>query len=29
LIDISALPEIGTSVDTYNKEHGIEIPSFE
>lgn len=29
LIDISALPEIGISVDSYNKEHGIEVPSFE
>ena len=31
LIDISALPEIGTSVDTYNKEHGLNnlIPEME
>lgn len=29
LIDISALPKISTSVDTYNQEHGIEISSFE
>lgn len=29
LIDISALPEIGTSVDTYNRENGIEVPSCE
>lgn len=25
LVDISALPEIGTSVDTYNKTNGIEV----
>lgn len=29
LIDCSALPEIGTSVDTYNANNGISIPSFE
>jgi len=29
LLDISALPDIGTSVDSYNQKHGIEIPSFE
>lgn len=26
LIDISAYKEIGTSVDSYNKSHGIEVP---
>lgn len=26
LIDISALPEIGTSVDSYNKEHNLDVP---
>lgn len=29
LVDISALPEIGTSVDTYNRENGIEVPACE
>jgi len=29
LIDISALPEIGTSVDDYNEKNGIDIPSFD
>ena len=29
LLDISALPEIGTSVDTYNEKHWIKIPDFE
>ena len=27
LVDISAFPEIGTSVDAYNKQKGIEVPS--
>ena len=26
LTDISAIPEIGVSVDSYNKNHGIEVP---
>lgn len=26
LIDISAIPEIGTSVDNYNKKHSIKVP---
>ena len=29
LVDISALPEINTSVDTYNREHNIEVPACE
>lgn len=29
LIDIAAFPQIGDSVDTYNKENGIEIPTFD
>lgn len=29
LVDCSAIPEIGTSVDTYNANNGISIPSFE
>ena len=29
LVDCSALPEINTSVDTYNQKNGIEIPSFD
>jgi len=29
LIDPSAIPEIGTSVDTYNKENGIEVSETE
>ena len=28
LVDCSAIPEINTSVDTYNANHGIEVPSF-
>lgn len=28
LVDCSAIPSIGTSVDTYNANHGIEVPSF-
>ena len=28
LVDIAAIPEINTSVDSYNAEHGIELPSF-
>lgn len=29
MVDCSAIPAIGTSVDTYNNQHGIEIPSFD
>ena len=29
LVDISAIPEIGTSVDSYNKKNEIEVPTFE
>ena len=29
LVDIAAIPEINTSVDSYNAEHGIEVPSFD
>ena len=29
LVDISALPEIGTSVDSYNTAHNIEVPTCE
>jgi hypothetical protein len=29
LIDIAALPEIGTSVDSYNKEHNVSISAEE
>lgn len=28
LVDIAAIPAIGTSVDTYNANNGIEVPSF-
>lgn len=28
LVDIAALPEISTSVDSYNKKSGIEVPDF-
>ena len=28
LIDISAFPEISGSADTYNKDHGIQVPEF-
>ena len=29
LVDISAIPEINTSVDSYNKNLGIEVPEME
>lgn len=29
LIDISAYPQVGDSVDNYNVEHGITVPSFD
>ena len=29
LVDIAAIPEINTSVDSYNAEHGIERPAFD
>lgn len=29
LTDCSAIPAIGTSVDTYNTQHGIEVPTFD
>lgn len=29
LVDCSAIPTINTSVDTYNTQHGIEVPSFD
>ena len=29
LVDISAIPEIGTSVDYYNKKHEIEVPVYD
>jgi len=28
LVDIAAIPEINTSVDSYNTKHGIELPTF-
>ena len=28
LVDCSAIPSIGTSVDIYNQEHGLSVPSF-
>lgn len=29
LVDISAIPEIGLSVDDYNKKNGIEVPIYD
>ena len=29
LVDIAAIPEINTSVDSYNAEHGIELPALD